>query len=444
MQRFRNASLTSFLSIVATAVRFTVSIVSVPLVISYLGASQYGLIVTIGGMAAWLSFIDGGIGLSLKNALIHECSQKGRENVLSELFSTAFIFVLLFSIFAGVVLTITLHFLPLEKILNLDSLSNNQMVIYFLYATIWLMLLNIPLGLLRVAYAAIQKEFLFIPWTIVASLLGLGLTVYSIRSNFGLLWVGISSIFAANVALIAGMLWTQISGGKFRISICMVNLAHLKSLLKPGAGFLIIQIATIFIFQSDIFIVNYFLGHEYAAEYSIHLQLLLYAQTAVGMITGPYWSALGDAGHKNEITWFKQTLFKLTLLSASMMIIFGCIINLLGKNIVAYWSHGKIIWNAPLGLVITVFITVTTTAAVYGMALGALNVVRGPAKLALIQAFVNIILCVIFVQRLGILGIALGTLLSYLLTAAWYIPYRLYKVLKTRSAFSLQAEPLQT
>ena len=43
--------------------------------------------------------------------------------------------------------------------------------------------------------------------------------------------------------------------------------------------------------------------------------------------------------------------------------------------------------------------------------------------MCLAEAFLNIVLSIIFVQRLGIWGVALGTILAQLLTNCWFTPW---------------------
>ena len=64
----------------------------VPVYLKVLGASNYGVWITIFNLMSLMSIMDLGIGNSFKNSLIKLLNKKVEKNVISMLISTAYIY----------------------------------------------------------------------------------------------------------------------------------------------------------------------------------------------------------------------------------------------------------------------------------------------------------------------------------------------------------------
>jgi Na+-driven multidrug efflux pump len=95
------------------------------------------------------------------------------------------------------------------------------------------------------------------------------------------------------------------------------------------------------------------------------------------------------------------------------------------------WSHGQVEWNPLLALAIGANVLVQSVTGVYSTALGSLGIARDQGRMMVLQAILNVMVCYLLIRRLGVIGAALGSFITYSLTSAWYIPFRLRLALRT-------------
>jgi len=89
----------------------------------------------------------------------------------------------------------------------------------------------------------------------------------------------------------------------------------------------------------------------------------------------------------------------------------------LGESIFKLWMGNLNLWNSDLFLIFISFniIVLLTTPAIYF--LNALGWHCFSTKLGLIRGVINIFLSIIFVKKYGVVGVAIGTFISYALTS---------------------------
>jgi O-antigen/teichoic acid export membrane protein len=198
---------------------------------------------------------------------------------------------------------------------------------------------------------------------------------------------------------------------------------------SAGFWFFLIEACTILIFQADVFLVNLLLGQSKATIFALHFQLFLYVQTAVALIVSPYWAAFGEAWHADDRRWVKIGVRRLTL--ATGLISACALISLLivGRPLMAWWSHGQIEWNPLLAVLIGVNTIIQNVTGVYATALGAFGIAREPARVIVVQALLNIGLCLWLIRRYGIIGGAVGSLATYALASGCYLPWKFRQVI---------------
>ena len=97
----------------------------------------------------------------------------------------------------------------------------------------------------------------------------------------------------------------------------------------------------------------------------------------------------------------------------------------IGQPLMRLWTHGAVEWNPLLALLIGLLVTAQGIGGVYAMALGALGIARDPARIVIVQAALNVCVCVWLIRRFGLIGGASGSLATYALTSGLYLPWKL-------------------
>jgi O-antigen/teichoic acid export membrane protein len=427
--RVRRASLTSLLNALLAAVRFAVSMMTVSLLIRYLGRTAYGLCITITAMAGWLSVTQAGVGQSFRNEVIRLRAVRSADQV-SLLFSSAFAFLLAIATGAGAMITASVRFIPWGAVLNYPDFGRDPRYFSLILASLWIVLLSVPLSIVRGVYSAFQQEFRLAGPLLAGLVTSFSLVLVGIHRDCGLVAVVSASLAATPVGLAFGMAFMPklIS---FGFSANALDLRCLRALRGSTGWFLLIEIAAIFIFQADIFLVNLILGPARAAAYGLHFQLFFYVQSGAFLFISPYWPVLGEAWRLGEDEWFRTGVRRLTRTSA---LIAGCgaaALLIAGPLLMPKWSRGQVAWNLPLAVVMSANVLLQAVTGVSATALGSLGVARNPALIVIFQALLNVSACCWLTHMFGAIGCACGSLIAYAVTSGWYVPWHLRRITRT-------------
>ena len=185
------------------------------------------------------------------------------------------------------------------------------------------------------------------------------------------------------------------------------------------------QFTALAIYQSGVFLTNHFLGQKIAAVYSIHFQLFAYFQLIITLIISPFWSILSDAYHKKNLDLFRTLLIKIILGITIITLLFCIVMLIFGNHIIAILSHNQIKFNLHLMLILVISITI----GVISLSLLAIGDTRLMSKVVIVQSLLTVGLSIGLIKLTGVLGCALASLFSIVLTIMWYSPWRFYKVI---------------
>jgi O-antigen/teichoic acid export membrane protein len=402
---------------VLSGVRAVVSFVTVSMLVQYLGRESYGLCASITGMASWLSITQGGIGQSLKNDIIREPGSA------DNFFSGAFGFLLVIVLGAGGLLTAVIEFLPWKAILNAPAFHQIPLII----ASLWIVLLTALFSLVRAWYSAFQAEFKLAPAMLAGLLISFGLVVIGVNRRWSTTAVIAASLLANLIGLAFGF-FTMPSGIVRHIEPAGFLVRAGKHFYRAGLWFFVIEACTVLIFETDIFLVNLMLGAEQAAVFALHAQLFIYVQAGIVLLVSPYWGAFGDAWQAGETTWVKTGVRRLAGTTAVLSCIGVTVLFAVGRPLMNRWSHGQIEWNPALALLIGGNVAIQGVTGVYATTLGALGIAREPARIIILQAILNIGVCIWAIRRFGVAGAAIGSLATYALTSGIYLPFKVRQV----------------
>jgi O-antigen/teichoic acid export membrane protein len=101
----------------------------------------------------------------------------------------------------------------------------------------------------------------------------------------------------------------------------------------------------------------------------------------------------------------------------------------IGRPLMQLLTQGRVAWDPVLAVVIGARVVVQGVTGVYATSLGALGVAREPFPVVLLQAVLNVGACFWMVRRLGAVGGALASLVTFSLTSALYLPWKTKAVL---------------
>lgn len=206
------------------------------------------------------------------------------------------------------------------------------------------------------------------------------------------------------------------------IRIGRARLPTLRATVRPASYYFLMQVAALAVMGTDNIVIGVFLGVGAVAAYAVAFQLWSMTLAALWTAVDPLqpfftrWEAEGD-----------RLKLKLAYLSAARWSTMGSalaavVIAAFGQQIIAWWVGRELVVDQRVLLTFSGMLLIATPIHVASLALAALGRHRPAALGGAVEAVLNVALSIMLVRSLGVLGVALGTLLAGLATNAWIAP----------------------
>ncbi len=408
-----------------------VNLLLVPMTLSYLNISRYGVWLTLTGIIGWAGFLDIGLGNGLRNRLA-ESIAKQDEHVGQIYVSTTYAFILMIIGASIVLFSLINPFLPWSEILNTSASMDPELrlLAYFVFLAFCLKLV---FGLIGTILNAYQRPAAAGAIDAVASIVSLGCVWLLTQVIPGsLFWLGVAITAPMALAPILANVWfyaRQYRGIRPRLQF--VDKRFSKDLVNLGARFFVLQIAGIIVFSSANLLITQMFDPKEVAPYNIALKYYGVAATAFTIVLTPFWSAYTDAFVKKDIHWILNSLRRLRMLWAGLAVL--VVLMTAGSGwFYEFWLRGREHVLIPfwLSAATGAYVLVMTWSNIY------VNFINGVGKIRLqlwsgvITALIVVPLNILLAKTcgLGTTGVSLGMSLS-LLPWCFVWPIQVRKIL---------------
>ncbi len=404
------------------------SLLLVPLSISYLGVENYGLWLTIFSFIGWFRFFNFGIGNGLRNKLTQALSSNNIE--LAQMYvSTAYITMAIIIAILILVYLVIHPLIPWEIVFNAPSdavLVNKLIAVVFIIFAI-----NLLLNLITAMFYADQKSSL--PNLIhLIGQITIVITIYiTIAINHASLFIYGSIVMGSQllVLLLSNLVVFKFQYKNLKPKLSFFKIEFCYDIFSLGAKFFLIQIAVIIIYSTDNYIINYFLGSAEVTIYNIALKYFMLTTIGMTIIVEPFWSAFTEAKEKNDVLWIKKSMTNLLKLSglASLLVL---IMILVSEHVYIFWI-GKAI-RIPYSL--TILMGVNTIIQLFLqpfiMYINGVGKIKIQMLVGLTSAVINVPLSILLAVNLdfGISGVILATIITRITGMVIY-PIQAYKLI---------------
>lgn len=246
--------------------------------------------------------------------------------------------------------------------------------------------------------------------------------------------VALSFVILGRNILNAITLWLLVRGridSFFRAKVKVVW-RDVKPHLKPALDFFLMGLGGFLVLNTDQYFIVKFLGTaalpDYAAAYKLVQVFFVFASTASQMCV-PFISRRSGAGERpavQRMLMLNTTVGMLIQVAAvSVLAVFGDYIMQLwlGKGHFAGWG---VLW------VFCVMLTLENHHVIFARFGQSSRADAVWGKMALLAGAINLVLTYIGVMWLGLLGVALGTMVAQLLTNNWYAVAKSLEIVQMR------------
>jgi len=382
----------------------------------------------------FLNLLDLGIASSLTNYIAHSYAVGDRQNA-ARYTANALVLTAVVACVAGVLLAIAWPAIDWAKLLNVSSAVSRAEVSSTVAAAVVLVLLGLPASLtgrILSGYQEVHCSNAIIAIGTLANLAGL-LVGLALQVSMPLLFVLTTGwITLANLTvLFAMLLWWK---PWLRPRLALLEWGATRELLTAGSGFFLIQIAGAVVFSSDNVVLSHFLGPAQVTPYSVTWRVVGMTAVMQGLFFPALWPAYAEAYARGDYAWVRRA-FRITFRGTmALNLVFAALLLALGRTVIRWWAGPFAVPSLSLLGAMALWAIISGAMTVESCLLAAVNRTREQGVLSVVAAGLNLGLSIVLVQRVGPLGVIVGTILSYLIVLVVPQSLMVRSVLKAESS----------
>lgn len=288
---------------------FLIQFLSLPILISYLGSTEFAIVTAIISMFTTLSYLDFGIGVSLQNILPSLIASKDR-NRIQIITSTVFFFLLflgLFILFFGIIVINVFDFrslLNLNQNLTLNRFNSMSIILIFIIS------FGLPFSIVQRLQTAHQKVFInewFVTFGNLFSFIFLIIFInFKLSLPFILLALQGPLVFATFINFIFYFYYRK----EYFLSINLFSKSEFYGIFPIGIKYFFILVLSIGLYNLDNFILLKYRSVIDLNEYIIVFKLLYLFNLPVVIYANSLIPSYNDAKAKEEKFWIRLRLHK--------------------------------------------------------------------------------------------------------------------------------------
>jgi O-antigen/teichoic acid export membrane protein len=396
-----------------------------PFILHRLGNTGYGLWTLVLSLTGYFGLLDLGIRSSVGRYVAQYVTLQKDEEV-NRTVSSAFAMLLAGGLLAVIATAVVVRFFFGSFHVEPQYQASGKIAL-------WITGLNmasvLPLGIFSSVLIALERYDLLSGVTMAAEILRGVLIVALLKHGYGLIGLASASLFIsateyAVMACIAKSLYRSL-----RIRLHFMRRETMRSLFSFGAYRFVWIISNQVIFYSDSVVIGVVLGASAITYYAIAGGIINYGRSVVSLVTDTFAPAAFRMDAKQDMAGLRRLLIVGTR-TALLIILPLCLgMIFLGRQFITVWM-GKEYASSSL------FLTVLALAQFSSMSqyvsvtlLSAMARHRVLAYLVFAEGVANLALSLFLVHRIGLVGVAWGTVIPNLFSTLLIVPAYTLRVL---------------
>ncbi|MBU0633902.1 MAG: hypothetical protein KKB82_06815 [Candidatus Omnitrophica bacterium] len=410
----------------------SISLISIPMSLTYFGVERYGAFAIITTLLIYLSITN--LGISTAAGILTAKALDKLEQL--KIIAKAFVLVTLIAIvFFGILAFFTRYPFWIKIIGKIPAHIHDEVAKAAFFAAA-LFLFNLPFALFLQGFVAIQKVYiarLYDISAIIFSFLALIITVFSQRSI--VYYFVLKGVFTLIISIISVIHFNFFEKDNLRTLKYSFNKLFqpastyefsTKSILVTGFRIFACGIAALVVWHTDNLVISNIIGLKAVTPYNITFRLIagmFVIFTTLNMALNPMY---GKAFAAKDYKWIENNYNRITAIEQ----ILGGLVWIVA---VAFTKDIINLLTGPSGYagMLVVFAlggygySLSLVHAHSGL-LSSINEIKNAVYIGWSEAAANLIFSLILIRFLGIGGVALGTFLAALSTVFWLIPREIY------------------
>ncbi|MCR1949354.1 hypothetical protein NSA25_16090 [Erysipelatoclostridium ramosum] len=384
------------------------------LIISTFGSETNGLISSIKQLLSFISLFEGGIGAVILASLYKPIEEKNTLRISQIIYVSSKFFRKVSYFF--IIYTIILSF-------AYPILINNNFEYLFIILLIFILSIN---TLMQYMFSVTNKLFLQADQklylvNIISTFSVLGnviLTVISIHINPNVLFVYLSSSI---IYIIQPIIYSCYMKKTYKL----IYKPHLENNIIPNTKSGFSQNLAHFInMNTDIIVITVLTSLSEVSVYSVYMLAFTALRSLISTITNSYQSVLGKYIAKNDLSNLKKIFEKFEVnIWVISIVLFSTCLQLINPFITLYTNGiNDVNYIRPIFALLMILAQfMYCSRESYRMLILAAGKFKETNFGSYMEAFLNISISIILVFKLGLVGVAIGTLIAILYRLIYFI-----------------------
>ena len=392
----------------ALGVDVLIGVVMLPFNVAHLGQSTYGLWVLVASVTAYFSMLDLGYGVAqVKFASEYRARRdaEGLNQIISSLFFV-FCIIGLLAVSLGFLLA-----LNLDKFFNItpEQASTGRTVLMIISAYV---ALGFPASVFGGIVNGFQRHYINGFVSISTSLVVAAVNVAVLLAGYGLVELVAATATIRALSYIGYGMNAYRAFPGLRLRLSKVRLTRLREVTGFSAFILLIDLANKVNYASDALVIGAFMGTVAIAIWAVAQRLIDATQMITGQLNGALFPIMVDNATLGQTDRLREIFIQGTRISLAMVIPIATGLCLLAGPLVMAWVGPEFVGSIPIIYVLAIAVAIRVGNSSATTLLKGSGRHRLLATSNLVIAVANLGLSVALIRPLGLIGVALGTLIA--------------------------------
>jgi O-antigen/teichoic acid export membrane protein len=406
------------------AINILIQFFLTPFIIISLGDTKYGVWTLIMSLTGYYGLFDFGIRSGVGHYITRYYAKNEIEKV-NNIISSAF-FILLGAAILCIIMSVILAFNFLN-LFHVENISTNILRWSIIIVGINLGL-TFPFAIFNAILASLQRFDIQNIIGITTSIIQAILVVIILKSGYHILGLAIVSLIVGSLGYILQYAYSAKIFLQISVKIKYFSLSYVKQISNFGIFSFLLLLSHRIISYTDSIIIGVFLNVTAITYFTIPRMLIEYLSLLISGFTQTLTpiATLNDAldNKENLLTLFKYgSRFNNSIIIPIFLILFCW-----GDEFLSLWIGEKYLSGeiyASSGLILKILLSgafFKFSQRVSWQILFGMRQHRIPAIYTIFEALANLLLSVLLVGRMGLVGVALGTMITSMVTGGILIP----------------------
>lgn len=402
-----------------------IGFILMPFIVHHIGINAFGIWILVSAITGYFGLLDLGVGISLVKYVAEYHAKEDSEKINESINTTFFIFLGM-GLIASTGLFIFGKFF-ITSVFNIppDLFWEAKTITYIVAATT---LVGFPLRIFGSTLEGLQRYEITALVRISVSTFNAILIIIFLSMGYGIVTLVLINSSTSFIGWVLTIYYTKKVLPFVRIKFSYLHKSMLRTLLGFSSVMFIMSICSVLIYETDRVVIGIFLTVGTITYYEATLRMHALVRQVHGLMGSAIMPAASELDATNKNASMQELLLKGSKYTVAVVLPVTIALLIMAKPFLVYWMGPDF---GSVALVAQVFIfywLVNANTGIPGAILVGTNKIRLILWYTISVTIANLILSIILVQKIGLIGVVLGTTIPYIICFPIFM-YFVFKIL---------------